>query len=193
MFRKPVTPLPWPLVASRLKRVLPQLRDKLTAALATERRERYLADYERVETRRNTAAEKLRTTRQLQEQIIQIYRECEEVDKEISRLHGDAPDDCQERIRLTELFARDLASFSGNKSLVKSTMLFDWKSGDQIWPPASWILRRRHSRRDAVSVARGRYQRTRRPELGAPRSSGALRQTRHAGEGRSSCILSGRN
>jgi hypothetical protein len=113
-----------------------RLQENFAAALRSEYRDKYLADYQRVEARRNAAAEKLARTRELQAQIIAAFIEAEEVDKEIDRLHGDAPDDVSDRLRSVELFARDLVNFtSDNVSLVKSTQFFDWKTGAQIWPP----------------------------------------------------------
>ena len=40
------------------------------------------------------------------------------------------------RLKLVELRARNLDNFTGdNPSLIKSTQLFDWETGRQIWPP----------------------------------------------------------
>ncbi len=114
----------------RLNVALPKLCQRLAEAAAAERRERWLADYKRVEVRRNAAAEKLARTDELLAQVAAIYREASDADEEIARLHGSAPNEVTDRLASVELYARG----TNNPSLIQNTRLFDW-SGEQLWPP----------------------------------------------------------
>jgi hypothetical protein len=124
------------LIRDRLNAVLPRLRARLAAATATERRERYRADYKRIKEQRDAAAKQLEHACALAEQIAAACREAERVDQEISRLHGSAPNDAMERLASVELYARNLEAFTTNTpSLLENTRLFDWETGKSIWPP----------------------------------------------------------
>jgi len=125
------------LLRDRLNTALPKLQDKLNAALAHERRERWLEDCNRVRARRDAVSARLTTAyRSAVEQLLAAFKEVEETDKEVDRLNGAAPDDVGLRLASVELHARELDQFTtSNPSVLEETHLRDWATGEAIWPP----------------------------------------------------------
>jgi hypothetical protein len=123
----------------RLRGAMPKLRDKLADAIASEARERWSADYRRVRQKLDEAVKMFGDYRQHAEAIAQVFALAEQVDKEISRINGTAPDGEHRRLRSVELEARNLERFTrDNPSLVSTVELRDWEnSGRKLWPVTS--------------------------------------------------------
>jgi hypothetical protein len=70
------------------------------------------------------------------EAIAHMFALAEQVDKEVSRTNGSAPDGEHRRLRSVELEARDLDGFTlDNPSLSQTVQLRDWNSsGKSLWP-----------------------------------------------------------
>jgi uncharacterized protein YukE len=96
------------LSGDRLRTQLPKLREKLSAALRSEAHERWLSDFTRVRQQLSDAASLFADYRQHTEAIAQMFATAEQVDKEISRINGQAPDGEHRRLRSVELEARDM-------------------------------------------------------------------------------------
>jgi hypothetical protein len=127
------------LTRDRLNGVLPRLRDKLSAALRSEAHERWLADFKRVQRKLDEAATLFATYPEHAEAIANLFAAAAEVDKEISRINGAAPDGEHRRLRSVELEARNLTQFTlDNPSLSQTVQLRDWaSSGKSLWPLTS--------------------------------------------------------
>lgn len=127
------------LTRDRLNGVLPKLRDKLSAALQSDAHERWLADYRRVKTRRDEAVALFATYQPHAEAIANLFAVASEVDREVRRINGSAPDGEHLRLRSVELEARNRDSFSrDNPSLASTVVLRDWaNSGKSLWPVTS--------------------------------------------------------
>jgi hypothetical protein len=125
------------LYRDRLQAVLPKLRMRLSEALAAEAAERWRADFERVEQRRDPAAVKFAERYpQLLAELVALLRECEAVDQEALRVNSLAPAAEPRRLRSVELTARGLTEFSTSQpSISTSIRLPDWERSDQmLWP-----------------------------------------------------------
>jgi hypothetical protein len=127
------------LAGDRLQSALPKLRDKLSATLAGESHERWLADYRRVGQKRDETAALFKTYPEHAEAIVHMFAAAAEVDREVSRINGDAPDGEHRRLRSVELEARNLDRFTrDNPSLASTVELPDWdNSGKKLWPRSS--------------------------------------------------------
>jgi hypothetical protein len=124
------------IFCDRLHHAIPQLRDKLTEALAAEAKERWWADYKRVKV-------------QLAARLVEIFRMAQAVDQEVGRIAATAPDGEHRRLKPVELEARGLDGFTrDNPSLAKTLQLPDPEQpGKFVWPPREASL--------AVQVAMG--------------------------------------
>jgi hypothetical protein len=120
----------------RLRSALPKLREKLSAALVEEAKERWLADYKRVRQQLDNAATLFGSYIEHAEAIVRLFAVAAEVDKEVSRINGSAPDGVHLRLRSVELEARNLDRFSlDDPSLAATVELRDWNhSGQKLWP-----------------------------------------------------------
>src|SRR5262249_35020565 len=95
------------LSRDRLKAILPKLRNRLAEALATEQHARWLVDYQRVEKLRDQAAEKFaRQYPELLDNLVALFRNTDEIDKECARVNSSAPSEEQRRLACVELIAR---------------------------------------------------------------------------------------
>ena len=123
----------------RLQSALPKLRDKLAGALRSEEHERWLSDFIRVRQKRDEAAAVFETYSEHAQAIVQMFALAEQVDKEISRINGQAPDGEHLRLRAVELEARDLDGFTiNNPSLASTVELRDWNNSEhKLWPLTS--------------------------------------------------------
>jgi hypothetical protein len=123
----------------QLKTVLPKLRETLSAALAEESKERWLADYWRVRQQLDEAVTLFKNYQQHAEQIAHLFAVAAEVDKEVSRINGTAPDGVHYRLLSVELTARGMGSFTlDNPSLSQTVELRAWdNSGHKLWPHGS--------------------------------------------------------
>jgi hypothetical protein len=127
------------LTRDRLKTQLPKLRDKLAGALRSEEHERWLSDFSRVRQQRDDAVSLFRDYQQHAEAIAHMFALAEQVDKEVSRINGSAPDGEHRRLRSVELEARNLEHFTrDNPSLASTVELRAWdNSGKTLWPLTS--------------------------------------------------------
>jgi hypothetical protein len=125
------------VVRDRLNAGLPKLRDKLAEATAREVRERWHADADRVEARVKEAAQRYIHYPVLIAQLIDIL-DTEEIDQEVSRINGGAPDGEHRRLSEVELVARGITGFTRDApSIAKTCQLPDWEHSSQMaWPPA---------------------------------------------------------
>lgn len=120
----------------RLKTALPRIEERLRGAIAAEHHDRWQAERNKVQALRDAAAKRFEKLPELFDEIINIFLEAEDVDLEVARVNQAAPDNVFERLVPTELHARGLSAFTFTvASLAKSTQLYAWATGDQIWPP----------------------------------------------------------
>jgi hypothetical protein len=124
------------LAGDRLRTQLPKPCEKLSAALAEEARERWLSDYRRVKEQLDEAAALFETYSEHAQAIVQMFALAEQVDREVSRVNGTAPDGVRHRLLPVELTARNMTAFTQeNPSLVSIVVLPDWgNSGRKLWP-----------------------------------------------------------
>jgi hypothetical protein len=127
------------MLRDRLSVARKPLRDKLTTALAEDRHARWLADFKKVEAERDKAVSLFQEYRQHAEAIARMFATAEQIDKEVSRINGSAPDGEHRRLQPVELTARGLERFTrDNPSLTTTAELRDWgNSGRKIWPQHS--------------------------------------------------------
>jgi hypothetical protein len=127
------------LAGDRLRTQLPKLRGKLSTALMAESRERWFADYRRVRQQLDEAVALFETYSEHAQAIVQMFALAEQVDKEVSRINGSAPDGIGHRLKPVELEARNLDRFTrDNPSLAATVELRDWdNSGKKLWPLTS--------------------------------------------------------
>jgi hypothetical protein len=94
-------------------------------------------EYTRVEAKPDASARKFAEYQKLMAQLVEMFRDAEAVDAEVSRVKGSAPDGEHRRLLGVELTARNLESFSrDNPSITKTAQLPDWQhSGRMVWPP----------------------------------------------------------
>jgi hypothetical protein len=126
------------LIRDRLKTILPKLRNRLTEALATERHARWLTDYQRAEKLRDQAAQKFaRHYPELLDNLVALFHEAEEVDKECARVNSSAPRGEHRRLDCVELTARGLNKFTHSQpSIAKTIQLPEWEQSSTLaWPP----------------------------------------------------------
>jgi hypothetical protein len=124
------------LSRDRLAATVPRLRQRLSEALSSEHRARWLGDFQRVEKLRDQAAAKF--ARQCPEHLaalVGLMREADAVDQEVSRVNSTAPGN-ERRLRGVELHARNLTEFSTTQPSISQTVrLPDYQRPDQIsWP-----------------------------------------------------------
>ncbi len=125
------------LTRDRLKTILPKLRERLTDALAAEQHARWVADYQRIEAARDAAANNFSKYPELIAQLVDILREAEAVDKEVSRINIAAPEGEHRRLLGVELTARGLTAHSRTQpEIAKNISLPEWACSDRMaWPP----------------------------------------------------------
>ena len=88
----------------------------------------------------DAAAEKFATRYpELVDELIALFREAKEIDKEVSRVNSLALDGEHRRLRRVELVARDMDEFSRSQpELAKELRLVDLEnSATLLWPPPS--------------------------------------------------------
>jgi hypothetical protein len=126
------------LSRDRLKAILPKLRNRLAEALATEQRARWLVEYQRVEKLRDQAAEKFaHQYPELLDNLVALFRDADEIDKECGRVNSSAPNGEHRRLNLVELTARDLNEFTRSQpSIANTVQLPEWQQSSTLaWPP----------------------------------------------------------
>jgi hypothetical protein len=123
------------LQRERFQLALPKITERLREICQREYAERWQVDRDKVAAQRNASAEQFERLPDLFAQIIAIFNDAEAVNREISRVNGNAPDGVP-RLAQVENFARDLPAFTRTMpSLAEVTTLFDFKTGAQLWPP----------------------------------------------------------
>jgi hypothetical protein len=72
------------------------------------------------------------------EAIAEMFAVAEQVDREVSRINGNAPDGEHRRLRSVELEARNLDRFTRDRpEIAKTVQLPDFELGRMLWPPTS--------------------------------------------------------
>jgi hypothetical protein len=143
----------------RLRNALPRLQTRLADVQAAEYAARWEPDFEQVQARRDELAQEYAATYpKVVAQLVDLFIRAEEVDKEVSRINGSAPDGENRRLRGVELTARGLASFTvANPSIASGVQLPELeRSAVMAWPRPTPSL--------AVQVAASMIHR---PHLGA--------------------------
>jgi hypothetical protein len=170
------------LARDRLHGAVPKLRDKLTAALRSEERERWLSDFSSVRQQRDDAVSLFRDYPQHAKMIAQMFALAEQADKEVSRINGSAPDGEHRRLRSVELEARDLDGFTiNNPSLASTVELRDWENaGRKLWPCTPSLAAQYAALSVAVPYHPGALWSD--PEVQAQRRAEKEKQNREIGE-----------
>lgn len=122
---------------ARLRLTLPELQQKFAAAREQEDMARWEQEFLRVQTIRDKAAERFAKVPKLIDELIELFRENEAVEKECSRINGSAPAGEHRRLVAPELKARGLDAFSRtNPPMAKGTTLPNYEQSEvMLWPP----------------------------------------------------------
>ncbi len=120
----------------RLLATNPRLKAMLTTALAAEAGDRWSADYRKVKAKLDEAVLLFRDYLGHAETIAAMFGLAVEVDREVSRINGSAPDNEHKRLQSVELTARGMSAFTReNPSLAANTVLPRWdNSARNLWP-----------------------------------------------------------
>jgi hypothetical protein len=120
----------------RLLAAAPRLKEMLSAALATEQRDRWWSNYKKVKAQLDEAVLLFHDYREHAQAIVDMFSLAAEVDREVSRINGSAPDGEHRRLRSVELTARTMTGFTrDNPALASTTALPDWNhSARNLWP-----------------------------------------------------------
>ena len=129
------------LRVKRLQNSLQLLQQKHRQALSEEYRHRWLDRQYTARQKRDAASARFSRIEALQQEMVDIYNEALQADQLVNEANSDAPAGENSRLLKTEEHARGLEDgFTRSKpSLVKETVLYDFHTGDQIWPPRSSI------------------------------------------------------
>jgi hypothetical protein len=129
------------LHAERLRHSLQLLQRKHRQALSEEYRTRWLDRQQTARQRRDAASERFSRLEGLINELVATFVEAMQADQLVNEANGDAPSSENERLLRTEEHARGLPDgfTRSNPSLMKTTMLLDFNTGDQIWPPRSSV------------------------------------------------------
>lgn len=129
------------LQVSRLQHSLELLQQKHRQALSEEYRTRWLDRQRTARQRRDAASERFSRLEGLINELVATFVEAMQADQLVNEANGDAPGSENERLLRTEEHARGLPDgfTRSNPSLMKTTMLLDFNTGDQIWPPRSSV------------------------------------------------------
>jgi hypothetical protein len=121
---------------ARLRLTLPELQQKFAAAREQEDMAQWEQESLRVQTIRDNAAERFAKVPKLIDELIELFRENEAVEKECSRINGSAPAGEHRRLVAPELKARGLEAFSRtNPPMAKVTSLPNWEQSEvMLWP-----------------------------------------------------------
>jgi hypothetical protein len=132
------------LAADQLRPLLPKLQvryeqvhEQEQAGWRAERGAVWLTECDALKRERDVVAEELREVYPDAAWKIANVLGCIAInDEALAELHRSRPDGLDEHyLRSAELHARKLESFTNNTpSLLTSVHLFDWDTGDQIWP-----------------------------------------------------------
>ena len=123
--------------AAQLHTLLPRLQRRLQEVEAAEYAKQWDANYKKVEAQRDAAAKKFAKYPELVAELVDIFRDAEEADRDVSRINGSAPPGEHRRLRGVELTARSLECFSrDNPQITDSAQFPEWEnSGRMAWPP----------------------------------------------------------
>jgi hypothetical protein len=126
-------------IRGRLRLALPELQQKLEVARERVEAAQWEQEFLRVQTIRDEAAERFAKVPKLIDELIELFRENEAVEKECSRINGSAPAGEHRRLVAAELKARGLDAFSRtNPPMAKGTTLPNYEQSEvMLWPPKS--------------------------------------------------------
>jgi hypothetical protein len=125
------------LARDRLGTLLPRLRDRHAKASARERAAEWNADYEQVRAARDAVARKFAEVYPaVATQLVDLFQRVAQMDKEVGRINGRAPDGEHRRLAGVELTARGLQHFSrSNPSIVARLQIPDPEHSERnAWP-----------------------------------------------------------
>jgi hypothetical protein len=130
--------------AEQLRLLLPKLKSRYeqvhereqSAAFFAVRERVWLTEYEALKRERDALAQELHEVYpEAASKIANVLGRIAINDKALSELHQSCPDGMEQHLHSAELHARGLESFTySTPSLLTSVCLFDWDSGEQIWP-----------------------------------------------------------
>ena len=124
------------VIRGRLKLSLPQLQHKLQAAYAQEQEADWEKEYNHIEAIRDKRAEKWARVPKLIDELIEIFRENEALNKQMSNVNGAAPPG-KRRLPDAELLWRSLDAFSRSQPPISkgTTLPICEQSELSAWPP----------------------------------------------------------
>ena len=100
---------------ARLKATLPRLKQRHREIETAEHVASWEADCDRVEVMRDAAAKKFAKYPELVAQIVDLLRDAEQVDKEVSRVNISAPSGPYRHLVAVECAARGIPAFSSSE------------------------------------------------------------------------------
>jgi hypothetical protein len=124
--------------SNRLATLLSRLQARHRQVIKQERRTAWRSgQYEPVRKQRDALAAELKTVvPECCAQLAELFGRVALNNTAIAALHHDRPDGMSERLQLAELCARNLDDFTvGKPSLLEQVQLFDFDTGQQVWPP----------------------------------------------------------
>jgi hypothetical protein len=120
----------------RLRTLLPRLIAKHSQVEAAERLAQWEGDYLDLEKERDELASEVAEVMSDVVTLVDLFQRVADLDRRIAALHQSRPTGCGLHLDGVELTARGLAAFGRDiPSIIKATVLFDFSSGRQLWPP----------------------------------------------------------
>jgi hypothetical protein len=121
----------------RLRTLLPRLIRKHSEVEAAERLAKWEGEYLNLERERDDAVLLLADTyTDTVSALIEVFCKVAVVDAKIAALHQSRPSGCALHCAAVEVTSRGLQKFGRDiPSIIKATVLFDFATGKQLWPP----------------------------------------------------------
>ena len=123
--------------ANRLRTLLPRLAARYQKVLAAEQNAAWDGDYQTVQAQVEEVAHRFAVYPELVNELVAIFVEAQEVDREVNRINAAAPAGQHRRLRHVELVARGLDQHDRDHPALSGNLrLPDWQHSETMaWPP----------------------------------------------------------
>ena len=123
--------------ANRLRTLLPRLAARYQKVLAAEQNAAWDGDYQTVQAQVEEVAHRFAVYPELVNELVAIFVEAQEVDREVNRINAAAPAGQHRRLRHVELVARGLDRHDRDHPALSGNLkLPDWQRSETMaWPP----------------------------------------------------------